>query len=651
LYEAQRLRIYLPSSGRMDIREILTKYWGHSSFRSSQEEIIQAVLQGKDTLALLPTGGGKSICFQVPAMAMDGICIVVSPLIALMRDQVQNLNSRGIKAMAVNSAMTKREIDIAIDNCVYGNYKFLYVSPERLTTEIFKARAPKMKVNLIAVDEAHCVSQWGYDFRPAYLQIAALRELLPGIPVLALTATATPDVITDIQEKLMFRKTHVIRKSFERKNLAFVVQKQEDKFARLLKICTKIKGSGIVYVRNRRKTQETADYLRSHGITADYYHAGMPAPLRDKKQEAWMTNQIRVIASTNAFGMGIDKSDVRFVVHMDLPDCIESYFQEAGRAGRDERKAFAVLLWNEQDKQDLEENIISAFPPIADIRQTYQALANFYQIGIGSGVWQNFDFDISRFCDTYNLKQLTVFHSLKLLEREGYLSLSEAFFNPSRIYFGHGREALYKFQVANKKYDEFIKLILRSYTGTFEQYVKINESDIAGRAGMTRAEVVNLLEYLNKMEVISWIPQTELPQLLYTRERCDAKDVYISPANYAERKQKVIGRMESMFSYCATDHRCRSRQLLAYFGETNTDDCGHCDVCLEAKQKQFNHAEFDEIMTEIVSLISIKPHSLRELVDHVSDHREEKVLKVVRWLIEHEEISYDTDNKLTFRIK
>ena len=635
----------------MDIKEILAKYWGHASFRSSQEEIIQAVMAGKDTLALLPTGGGKSVCFQVPAMAMEGICIVISPLIALMRDQVQNLNSRGIKAMAVNSAMTKREIDVAIDNCVYGDFKFLYVSPERLSTEIFKARAPKMKVNLIAVDEAHCVSQWGYDFRPAYLQIAAIRELLPGVPVLALTATATPDVIVDIQEKLLFRKTHVISKSFERKNLAYVVQKQEDKLARLLKICTKIKGSGIVYVRNRRKTQETADYLKSHGITADYYHAGLPAPLRDKKQEAWMSNQVRVIASTNAFGMGIDKADVRFVVHMDLPDCIEAYFQEAGRAGRDERKAFAVLLWNEQDKLDLEENIVNAFPPLADIKQTYQALANFYQLGIGSGAGQNFDFDIARFCETYNLKQLTVFHSLKFLEREGYLALTEAFFQPSRIYFGHGREELYKFQVANKKYDEFIKLILRSYTGTFEQYVKISETDIARRANMNRTEVLSMLEYLNKTEVLSWIPQTELPQLIYTRERCDAKDVSISALHYADRKKKALERMERMIAFCTSDHKCRSRQLLAYFGETNTEDCGHCDVCLEAKQKQFTHAEFDLIMTEIVSLISVRPHALRELVDDVTDHREEKVLKVVRWLIEHEEIIYDTNNKLAFKVK
>jgi ATP-dependent DNA helicase RecQ len=633
----------------MEIKDLLVKYWGHASFRSSQEEVIHSVLSGKDTLALMPTGGGKSICFQVPAMAMEGLCIVVSPLIALMRDQVLNLNSRGIKALAVNSAMTKREIDVAIDNCVYGNYKFLYLSPERLNTPIFKARVAKMKVNLIAVDEAHCISQWGYDFRPGYLKIEELRDLLPGVPILALTATATPDVVKDIQEKLGFRKFNVISKSFERKNLAYVVQKQEDKLSRLLKICNKINGSGIVYVRNRRKTQETADYLRSQGVTADFYHAGLPSALRDKRQEAWMTNQVRVIVSTNAFGMGIDKPDVRFVIHLGLTDSIEAYFQEAGRAGRDERKAFAVLLWNEHDRIELEESIHLSFPAIDEIKQTYQALANFFQLAIGTGFGQSYDFDISKFCDTYKLKQLTVFNSLKFLEREGYLSLTEAFFQPSRVHFSHGKEALYKFQVANQKYDELIKLILRSYAGSFEQYVKISETDIARRANMQRTEVIAMLDYLNKMQVLSYIPQTELPQLLFTRERCDAKDIRISPIHYAERKQKALQRMERMVHYCNSSGRCRSRQLIGYFGETESTNCGQCDVCLEEKQKQFSHAEFDEIMTEIVSLLSVRPHSLHDLVEDVTDHREEKVLKVIRWLIDNSEIEYNEQNQLAFR--
>jgi ATP-dependent DNA helicase RecQ len=632
----------------MDIREILNKYWGHTTFRSSQESIIQSVLSGNDTLALLPTGGGKSICYQVPAMAVPGICIVISPLIALMRDQVQSLNSRGIKAIAVNSAMNKREIDVAMDNCVYGDIKFLYLSPERLNTDIFKARAPKMKVSLIAVDEAHCISQWGYDFRPGYLKIAELRALLPGIPVLALTATATKEVIQDIQDKLGFRKPNVISKSFERKNLAYIVQKEEDKLARLLKICTNIKGSGIVYVRNRRKTSEACDYLRSHGITADFYHAGVPAPLRDKRQEKWMTNEIRVIVCTNAFGMGIDKPDVRFVVHLDLPDSLEAYFQEAGRAGRDGNKAFAILFWNAADLLELEENVKNSYPSVPEIKQTYQALANFYQLPVGSGFGQSFDFDINLLCETYNLRQLTVFNSLKFLEREGYVSLTEAFFQPSRLHFAHGKEGLYKFQVASPRYDEFIKLLLRSYTGTFEQYVRISETELAKRAGISKEEVIKTLDYLNKMEVLSWIPQTEHPQLTFTLERSDAKDVRISPEHHAARKQKALERMGRMILYCSSSQRCRSRQLLAYFGETDVSDCGHCDVCLEQKQKQFTHEEFDLIMTEVVSLLSIRPHPIRELVDGIADHREEKVLKVIRWLIDNEEIGYDDQNMLKF---
>ena len=632
----------------MDIHAILEKYWGHQHFKPAQEAVIRSILSGDDTLALLPTGGGKSICYQIPGMAMDGICIVVSPLIALMNDQVQNLNERGIKAIAVNSSMNRKEIDIAIDNCVYGKIKFLYLSPERLSTDIFKARAPKMKVNLIAIDEAHCISQWGYDFRPGYLHIAELRELLPSVPFLALTATATKEVITDIQDKLSFRKKNVIQTSFERKNLAYVVQKEEDKLARLLKICQRIKGSGIVYVRRRKKTQEVADYLRSHDISCSFYHAGLPSEYREKRQADWMNGEPRIIACTNAFGMGIDKADVRFVVHLDLPDCPESYFQEAGRAGRDGQKAFAILLWNEQDKRELEERVKNSFPSPEEIRQTYQALAHYYQLGIGSGLGQHFDFDITRFCDTFKLKQLTVFNSLKFLEKEEYISLSEAFFQPSRVHFLMAREDLYKFQVSNPRYDELIKLILRSYSGTFEQYTRISESDLARRAGVAKEEIMKRLGQLDQMQVISWAQQTELPQLVYVRERCDAKDIRISPANYAQRKEKALERMNRMLHYCSHNLVCRSRQLLAYFGETEVNDCGHCDVCLEQKQKQFTHEEFDLIMTELISFISVRPHTLRELVDSVPDHREEKVLKVIRWLIDQEEIAYDEDLKLKF---
>lgn len=419
----------------MNIHNILAKYWGYHSFRPLQEEIITSVLQGNDTLALLPTGGGKSVCFQVPALVQEGVCIVISPLIALMKDQVDNLQKKGISAIAITSAMHKREIDIAFDNCVYGNIKFLYLSPERLITPIAQARIQKMKVSLIAVDEAHCISQWGYDFRPSYLEIAKLRELQPKVPVLALTATATPEVVKDIQEKLRFKKANVLQKSFERKNLAYVVIGEEDKLSRLLKVVNNVGGTGVVYVRNRKKTQEVAAFLQKNKIPADFYHAGLTPGERSQKQDSWIKNKTRVIVATNAFGMGIDKPDVRFVVHLDLPDSLEAYFQEAGRAGRDEGKAYAVMLYNEADINDLKSNVEMSFPSVEEIRQTYQALANYYQLAVGSGEGAAFDFDISELCRNYKLEPVTVFNSIRFLEKEGYISATEAVYQPSRINF------------------------------------------------------------------------------------------------------------------------------------------------------------------------------------------------------------------------
>jgi ATP-dependent DNA helicase RecQ len=633
----------------MTNKEILEKYWGHKEFRPVQEDIINAVLAGKDTLALLPTGGGKSICFQVPALAQEGICIVVSPLIALMKDQVENLTQRGIRAIAVTSAMHKREIDIALDNCVYGKIKFLYVSPERLSTEIFKARVLKMNVNLIAVDEAHCISQWGYDFRPGYLKIAELRELLPKVPVLALTATATREVVKDIQQKLGFKKENVFLKSFERKNISYVVLKDEDKLRRLVRICTNLRGSGIVYVRNRKKTYEVSEYLRSHSISADFYHAGLQAAVRDEKQQNWINNVNRVIVCTNAFGMGIDKPDVRFVVHIDLPDCIESYFQEAGRAGRDEKKSFAVLLYNENDRIELEHNVKSMFPSIEEIKQAYQALANYYQLAIGSGFGQSFEFDISAFCEQYALKPIMVYNALKFLEKENYVSVTESLFQPSRIHITSSKEDLYKFQVANPKYDEFIKLILRSYTGTFDSYVKISENDLARRSKLSRENVVKLLDYFARLKLLSYYPQTELPMVMFTRERADAKEVRISKENYEERKQKALKRMDWMLHYAESTDKCRSRLLLSYFGETETVNCGHCDVCLEEKKSVFTYEEFEAIMAEVVSLLSVHPLTLKELITAVADHREEKTVKVVQWLMDNEEVHYDQSAKLCLK--
>ena len=630
----------------MVIHDILKKYWGYDSFRPLQEEIIRTVLKGNDTLALLPTGGGKSICFQVPAMSSEGLCIVVSPLIALMKDQVENLTRKNIKAMAITSAMSKKEIDVALDNCAYGNFKFLYVSPERLNTEIFKIRVKKMKVSLIAIDEAHCISQWGYDFRPSYLKIAELRELLPNIPLLALTATATAEVVKDIQQKLLFKKENVQQKSFARENLAYVVLTEEDKLKRLLKIGTKIKGTGIVYVRNRKKTKQVSDFLNLNNIVSDYYHAGLTPHLRDTKQMRWIEGKIRVIVCTNAFGMGIDKPNVRFVAHLDLPDCLEAYFQEAGRAGRDEKKAFAVLLYNQNDKLELEGSVQKSFPPIEEIKRTYQALINFFKLAIGTGEGSSFDFDLSLFCETFKMNAGVVFNALKLLEKENYLALTEAVYQPSRIHFSVHHDELYKFQVANPKYDEFIKLILRSYSGVFDEFVKISEAELSRRGKINYEDVVKLLEYFQKMNLISYQPQTDFPQIIFTQNIVPVTDLRLAKENYSGRKAKAMERADAMIHYATETHLCRGRVLLAYFGETNADDCGVCDICLENKRKNLTHAEFEQILEEIVNILSMHTLTLKELVEHIPDHREEKILKVLQWLMDNNEVLYDDDNKL-----
>lgn len=629
-----------------DIKEILFKYWGHKDFRPLQQDIIQSVLNGNDTLALLPTGGGKSVCFQVPALAMEGICIVVSPLIALMKDQVENLLKKDIKAIAITSAMHKREIDIALDNCVHGDIKFLYLSPERLETEIVKVRLQRMKVNLIAIDESHCISQWGYDFRPSYLKIAALREILPNVPFLALTATATKEVVKDIQLKLNFKKENVFQKSFERENVAYVVLPEEDKLARLVKITEKLKGTGIVYVRNRKKTHEISDYLKSHNVSADFYHAGLDALTRDIKQGDWIKNRTRVIVCTNAFGMGIDKPDVRFVVHIDLPDSIEAYFQEAGRAGRDEKKAYAVLLYNNADQTELKRNVENSFPEMDEIRQTYQALANYYQLATGSGEGVTYNFDISAFCETYKLQAMTVFNSLKFIEREGYLSLSDALFEPSKIKLELGREDLYRFQISNSILDPFIRLLLRSYSGLFDNFCKINEFELSRKSSTTREEIVKRLNYLQQMKVLSYTPQTELPKLTFLLPRVDAKDLRISKENYVILKKRSFDRMEAVLNYASTSHTCRSRLLLAYFGETNTNACEQCDVCLEEKRKVLHTDEFENISKQIRELLAIHPMDLKHLVNSVTENSEDKIIHTIQWMVDNDQLKYDADNNL-----
>ncbi len=632
------------------IQQILLKHWGYSQFRPLQEEIINSVLAGNDTLALMPTGGGKSICFQVPALLNEGICIVISPLIALMKDQVENLKAKKIKAMAITSGMSKREIDIAFDNCVYGDFKFLYVSPERLETEIARLRIQKMKVNLIAVDEAHCISQWGYDFRPSYLKIAELRDLHPKIPILALTATATPEVTIDIQQKLLFKKENLQRKSFERKNLAYMVLKEEDKMNRLLKIATKIKGTGIVYVRNRKKTQEIADFLWRNKISADYYHAGLESKKRDEKQEAWIKNKTRVIVCTNAFGMGIDKPDVRFVVHMDFPDCIEAYFQEAGRGGRDEKKSYAVLLYNDSDKIAMKHNFEISFPPLEEIKKTYQALANYFQIPIGAGVGTTFEFDINDFCSRYNLNHLIVFNCLKFLEKEGYFFLSDGFYQPSRIHFQVNKDELYKFQVEHVQYDEYIKLLLRSYSGLFDGYVKISENEIGKRIGKSFEDVKKILNELQKKEILAYIPLTEMPQITFLTERIDAKEIYISQENLQKRKEKALERIGWMMHYVESKTKCRSQILLSYFGESDSYRCGVCDFCLKRNKLDLSNLEFETVTEQVKKLLEETSLPLNSLVNLVKNSREDKTIKVLQWLIDNGKLVYDDSNKLMWHV-
>lgn len=627
-------------------REILLKYWNYQSFRPLQEDIVNAALQGKDTLALLPTGGGKSICFQVPALCMEGLCIVVSPLIALMKDQVDSLRKKEIKAVAINSSMTMREIDIALDNCIYGNYKFLYVSPERLQTDLFQQRLQKMNVNLIAVDEAHCISQWGYDFRPPYLKIKDIRTHLPKVPVLALTATATPDVVKDIQLQLGFTKENVLRKSFNRPNLAYVVLHEEDKSKRMLKVVKNVGGSGIVYERSRRKTVETAAFLESNKINSAFYHAGIDAPKRAAVQELWISNTVQVMVATNAFGMGIDKPDVRFVIHTDLAESLEAYFQEAGRAGRDEKKAYAVLLVSNKDKIELKKRVLTAFPEKDEIKQVYHALSNYFHLAMGSGADHFFEFDIADFCNKYKLEALRVLSCIRFLEKEEYLLLTESVYMPSRLKITGTKEQLYEFQVANQEVDAVIKVMLRSYSGLFFEYVNIFENDIASRTKLDKAKVLSILYRLQEHELVSYFPQSSLPKLSFGRGRIDTGLLTFSKENYELRKKVFQQKTEAVLNYADNKLFCRSRLLLAYFGETNSEDCGVCDVCLERNKQELSDADFENIAEKIKAMLSVSSLGLKELVEQCEIKKEALVIKTLQVLMEEGTVMYNEENKL-----
>lgn len=612
--------------------DILKQYWGYDSFRPLQAEIINSILQGRDTLALMPTGGGKSVCFQVPAMQSEGICIVVSPLIALMKDQVEHLRKRGIEAIAIFSGMSKREVDLALDNCIYGKIKFLYLAPERLYSDLVKERIRYMKVNLFAIDEAHCISQWGYDFRPPYLQLAKLRELHPHVPFLALTATATPKVVVDIQEKLLFKSSNVFQKSFRRENLAYMALNEEDKSGRMLRMVHKLGGSGVIYVRNRRETQEVAQHLINHGIAADFYHAGLDTAVRAQKQDLWSQNKVRVIVATNAFGMGIDKPDVRFVLHLDIPDSLEAYYQEAGRAGRDGKKAFPVLMYQQADRDRLWENFETSFPPVKFIQQVYHHLGNYYQIAYGAGKGLSFDFDIVDFTKKYQLEIIPTRSALKFLERDGWLSLSEALFIPSRFKFDVEYEEVYKFQVRSAKYDPLIKLILRGYGGAFDYFIPINEFEFAKKLKVSREVIVNMLHGLVKLEIASYQPQTDAPQLEFLQARVDYKNLFIDTQFIQERKAVKEEQIKAIYQYLDAKE-CRSVVLQQYFGESAVEPCGACDLCL---MRRHQHDLEAKLKAEIKNILLEKPLNIKDLIDQLTVGNDAARLKVVRDLVDKE---------------
>jgi len=629
---------------------ILKKYWNFSSFRPRQEEIIRSVLNGADTLALLPTGGGKSLCFQVPTMMLDGLCLVITPLIALMKDQVEALKKKGIPAATVYSGMSHFQVEVTLDNAIAGSLKFLYISPERLATDVFRYRLQRMKICLLAVDEAHCISQWGYDFRPPYLLVSEVREILQGVPVLALTATATPAVVDDIQAKLLFKHFNAIKVSFLRENLAYMVFKEENKLGRLLRIVSKVKGSGIVYVRSRKRASEIAQFLARNGHSADYYHAGLEPLVREKKQEAWMENKSRIMVATNAFGMGIDKPDVRFVIHISLPDSPESYFQEAGRAGRDEKPAWAVQLYEQSDLIDLQQNFELSYPEIEVIRSVYQALGNYLQLPIGSGKDSSFDFDIAEFSKQYNMRPVTVFSCLKFIEREGYIVYNEDMESRSRLHIAANKETLYRFQVENKAYDLLIKLLLRTHGGgLFSEFMIFSEDDLARKLNLSVEKVVQFLRYMQSIALMHYEPRKTKPQIIFTIERLNPNDLSFSPSSLRDLKKRAVDRMKAMIGYVSTGLICRSQMLLSYFGEENSKRCGKCDSCISLKKLKMDSIDAEAVINRLKPRLQQGWCSLNELAEDAGILHEEEVMHMMDWLSDNELI--ERNESLCFRWK
>jgi len=621
--------------------KILKQYWGYDVFRSPQAEIIQAVLEKKDTLALLPTGGGKSICFQVPTLLMDGVCLVVTPLIALMQDQVNQLKKRGIPALAVHSGMSREEIDIAIDNCVYGKIKFLYLSPERLQTEIFKERVKKMNVCLIAVDEAHCISQWGYDFRPPYLKIALLREAKPGVPIIALTASATRQVKEDIIDKLELKTPSVFQKSFARENLSFAIRKTETKEKKLIEILKKVQGTAIVYVRSRKATQDLAKNLERQGVSSIFYHAGLNYQERSVRQEEWLTSKVRVMVATNAFGMGINKADVRTVIHMDLPENLESYYQEAGRAGRDGKRAYAVIIYHEVDVLSLQHKVQQSQPSLDYLKKTYQALCNYFQLAIGSSEGESYEFDLEAFCKRFALKSSAVYVALKKLEQEGLIQLSESFYRPSRIHLTADKKRLYEFQIANAKFDPLIKSLLRLYGAElFSDFLPISEAYISQALKMKEQVIRIDLSQLHELQLLAYQPSSDKPQITFILSRQDADYLPVDRERMERLRNLNLAKMEAMVNYVNQSHRCRMQVIQEYFDEVTYETCGKCDVCLDKKKKE-NLLMFSDYRDQIIYLLRQKSMTVEELEKSVSPNDHDLFIEVVREMVDSAEIGYD----------
>ncbi|MDX9932532.1 MAG: ATP-dependent DNA helicase RecQ [Bacteroidales bacterium] len=634
---------------RARILSVLQQYWGYKMFRPMQEDIILSVLNGKDTLALLPTGGGKSITFQVPALAKDGLCIVISPLIALMKDQVENLKKRNINAYAIHSGLNQFEIETILNNCIYGEVKFLYVSPERLETEMFLLRLPKMKICLIAVDEAHCISQWGFDFRPPYRNISKIRLLIPDVPVVALTATATPAVVDDIMDQLAFREKNVFKQSFYRSNLVYNVIQEEDKTGRLLQLLSEYKGTAIVYVRNRRKTKEYADFLQRNKISAHFYNAGLLPNERDKRQADWIADKVRVMVATNAFGMGIDKPDVRLVVHMDIPDCIEAYFQEAGRGGRDGNMSWAWLLWNRADIIEADKNVDASFPDPQFISRVYNALGNYFQIVTGTGKLSTWNFELTDFCNRYSLPSVETFNSVRILEKEGYVSLSEAIHTPSKVKMQADKNDVYRFQVENRELSPFIDLLLRMYSGLFTGFVRIDEFSIARKMNADKLIVIKGLKQLDKLGLISYEPASDSPRVTFLSDRIDHRDVIFSEEHYYSRKKEAVNRLESMKTFLSGTTRCRSQLLLDYFGETQSRRCGMCDICEKRSETGLSEYKFNEVLDRVKPALREAPMPYDKVLSMFGAMDSEKATKAIRWMMDNGKIGMDDDGNLYWK--